>query len=265
MKIIETKMLMRRDVLKVGFGLLAVGLLAACGAPAATVAPTNPAPTSAAAPASTSTVAATVASAATTSPATTSPTSASMSTQPAPVNGAVYQIDQANTKATFSIGEKLMGSPNTVVGTTSKVSGVITANIDNPANTKIGAIQIDASTFRTDSDMRNGAIQRFILQSNQSKNQFITFEPTSIDGLKAPISTGAAIPVKITGNLKIRDAVKPVTFDGTVTLKSDTQIEGDLKATVTRADFSLSIPNVPSVADVTDEVKLELAFVATKQ
>lgn len=258
----------RRDVLKIGFGLLAMGLLAACGTPAATIAPTNaaaPTAVTTATAVSTSTVAATVASAATTAPSIASPTAASMSTQAAPANGVVFKIDQANTKATFSIGEKLMGSPNTVVGTTSKVSGVVTANIDNPASTKIGAIQIDASTFHTDSDMRNGAIQRFILQSNQSKNQFITFEPTSIDGLKAPVIAGAAMPVKITGNLKIRDAVKPVTFEGTVTLKSDSQIEGDLKATVTRTDFSLSIPNVPSVADVTDEVKLELVFVATKQ
>ena len=61
------------------------------------------------------------------------------------------------------------------------------------------------------------------------------------------------------------DAVKPVTFEGTVTLKSDTQIDGDLKATVTRSDFGLTIPNVPSVADVTDEVKLELQFTAMKQ
>ena len=113
--------------------------------------------------------------------------------------------------------------------------------------------------------MRNGAIQRFILQSAQSKYQFITFEPTAIDGLKAPVTAGTVIPVKITGNLKIKDAVKPVTFDGTVTLKSDAQIEGDLKATVTRADFGLTIPNVPSVADVTDAVQLELIFTATKQ
>ena len=183
---------------------MTLGLIAACGAPAATTAPTS-------------------------APAAAQPTAAPAS------GGAVFQIDQSATKATFTIGEKLLGSPNTVVGTTSNVSGSITASPDNPASTKIGTIQIDATTFTTDSDMRNGAIKRFILQSAQSQYQFITFEPTAIDGLKAPVAAGTAIPVKVTGNLKIRDAVKPVTFDGTVTLKSDTQIEGNLKATVMRA------------------------------
>jgi len=232
----------RRNVLKYGFGLMAVGLLAACGAPAATTAPTSVPATPA--------------------PAATAP--ADNKAAPA-TSGAVFQIDQSASKASFTLGEKLMGTPKTVVGTTSKVSGSITANLDNPASTKIGTIQIDATSFSTDSDMRNGAIKRFILQSAQSQYQFITFEPTAIDGLKAPVAAGTAMPVKITGNLKIKDAVKPVTFDGTVTLKSDTQIEGNLKATVLRADFGLTIPNVPSVADVTEEVKLELQFSAMKQ
>ncbi len=177
----------------------------------------------------------------------------------------MFQIDQSATKASFTLGEKLMGTPKTVVGTTSNVSGSISISLDNPSTAKIGIVQIDAKSFSTDSDMRNGAIQRFILQSAQAKYQFITFEPTKIDGLTGPVSAGTAVPVKVTGNLKIKDTVKPVTFDGTVTLKSDTQMEGNLKATVTRADFGLTIPNVPSVADVTDEVKLELQFAAMKQ
>jgi len=238
---IVMKTVMRRDILKHGFSIIAIGLLAACGAPAA--------PTSA--------PAATQAPAATAVPAGT--------TQAAPIAGAnVFQIDPANTKATFTLDEKLMGSPNTVVGATSMVSGAVSANLDDMANTKIGAIQIDATSFKTDSDMRNGAIQRFILGSSQSKYQYITFEPTAIDGLKGPVTAGTTIPVKITGNLKIKDTVKPVTFDGTVTLKSPTQIEGNLKATVMRADFGLTIPSLPNVADVTDAVKLELTFIANK-
>ena len=238
----------RRNTLKAGFGLIAVGLLAACGAPAATTAPTS-------APAATQPSAAT---------ATSQPGATTAAGAPA-TDGVVFQIDPATTKASFSIGEVLLGKPNTVVGTTSKVTGTVTATTSNPASTKIGTIQIDAATFTTDSDMRNGAIKRFILGSAQSKYQFITFEPTKIDGLTGSASAGTAMPVKVTGNLKVKDAVKPVTFEGTVTLKSDTQIDGDLKATVTRSDFGLTIPNVPSVADVTEEVKLELQFTAMKQ
>ena len=158
-----------------------------------------------------------------------------------------------------------MGKPNTVVGKTSKVTGVISATLDNPANTKIGTIQIDATDLQTDSGMRNRMIQRMILQAVQPEYKYITFEPTAIEGLPAKVSTGTAIPVKISGNLKIRDVIKPVTFDATITMKSDSELAGSAKTTVTRSAFGLTIPSVPSVADVTDDVALALDFVATKQ
>jgi polyisoprenoid-binding protein YceI len=181
------------------------------------------------------------------------------------VQGTIYQIDSSRSEATFTLNEKLLGNPKTVVGTTSKVSGKISVSQDNPSNSQLGTIQIDASALQTDSDMRDRAIQRFILESSQAQYQYITFEPTAIEGLPAKVTVGEAIPLKITGNLKIRDVVKPVTFDATVTVPSEGEISGTAKATVTRSAFDLTIPSVPSVADVTDEVALELQFVATQQ
>jgi polyisoprenoid-binding protein YceI len=43
----------------------------------------------------------------------------------------------------------------------------------------------------------------------------------------------------------------------------DTTVEGTATAEVLRSDFGIGIPNVPSVADVTDEVSLRLEFLAT--
>jgi len=48
-------------------------------------------------------------------------------------------------------------------------------------------------------------------------------------------------------------------------VKSDTELEGTAKTTITRAAFELTIPNVPSVADVTGIVDIQLQFVATRQ
>jgi len=51
-------------------------------------------------------------------------------------------------------------------------------------------------------------------------------------------------------------------------VKSDTELEGTAKTTITRAAFELTIPNVPnvpSVADVTGNVDIQLQFVATRQ
>ena len=262
----------RRDILKIGGSLLALGGLAACGTPAATPAPTA-APSATTAP-TTNAAESTATSAPTSAPA--EPTAApaeSTATTPASETSTatsgqvtVYQIDPSRSEARFTLDEKLMGNPKTVVGTTSKVSGTISVTHDNPANTQIGVIQIDASDFSTDSNMRNGAIQRFILQTTQPEFQYITFEPTAIEGLPAQaVSAGGTVSFKVTGNLKIRNVVKPVTFDTTVTLPTEGELSGSAKATVTRSAFELTIPSVPSVADVTEEVALELEFVAAKQ
>jgi polyisoprenoid-binding protein YceI len=284
----------RRGVLKIGLGLIALVALAACGTPAAAPSAIAPAATAAVTEAATAAPSATAAAAteapATDATATVAPTEAATqesatqtpaeptaaaateavtptaeATSAATGQAAVFVIDPSKSEASFTLGEKLLGNPNTVVGKTTKVSGTISATLDNPSDSKIGTIQIDASDFRTDSGLRDRSIQRFILESSKPEFQFITFEPTAIEGLPAKVTAGEAIPIKITGNLKIRDVVKPVTFDATVTLKSDNELEGTAKANVTRGDFGLNIPRVASVADVTDEVTLLLNFVATKQ
>ncbi len=142
------------------------------------------------------------------------------------------------------------------------MTGDISLNLANPSQSKVGTIKIDASDLTTDSNDRNGSIRRFILQTNQPENQFITFEPTSIQGLPAAVKVGDTVNFKIMGNLKIRAITKPVTFDTTATVKSANEIMGSAKAKVTRTMFELTIPTVRSVADVTDEVALQLDFVA---
>ena len=58
---------------------------------------------------------------------------------------------------------------------------------------------------------------------------------------------------------------KPLTFNVTVTPVSDSQIKGNAKATLLRDDFGLTIPSVPTVADVSQEVQLAFDFIANTQ
>lgn len=270
--------LSRRAALKVGFSVVAVSILAACGASATTQVAPSPTPAPAQVTSGTATQLADSPTSKPTATHTGRPTAdptqsatatasskGSASTTPANSQPAVFQIDSGKSLATFTLGEVLLGKPNTVKGSTNKVTGSISVTLANPADSQIGTIQIDASTLHTDSGMRDRMIQRFILQSQQQQYQFITFQPTAIQGLPAAVKIGETIPISITGNLKIRDVMKPVTFDATVTMKSATELVGDAKATVKRSDFNLQIPNVPSVASVTDPVTLELQFVATRQ
>ena len=174
----------------------------------------------------------------------------------------VFAIDQSKSEARFTLNEKLMGSPKTVVGVTPLVDGKIQIDLADPTKATISPIQIDARDFKTDSNMRNGAIRRFILQTNNDANRYIVFTPKAIEGLPQSAKAGDTLALKISGDLTISGVTKPVTFDATVKAVSDQELEGLAKTQVLRSDFNLQIPSVPSVADVTDEVQLELQFAA---
>jgi polyisoprenoid-binding protein YceI len=265
----------RSRSIALAMSLMMIGLAACGGAapaaaptaaptsvPAATAVPPTEAPAPTAEPTVAPTEAPTEAPAATAAP-TAAPTATAAPTEaPAAAAAAVFKIDGARSKASFTLDEKLLGNPVTVVGVTTDVQGEITFSAADLSQTKVGTLQINARTFKTDSSRRDGAISRFILQTTRDEYQFITFESTGIEGLPASAKVGEALSFKITGNLKVRDVVKPVTFETTATLVSDTELSGSAVATVLRSDFGLQIPSVPSVADVTDAVKLQLDFVA---
>jgi len=177
-------------------------------------------------------------------------------------SGTPFVIDQGSSEARFLINESLIGIPTEVKGVTSQITGTLAIDIADPAKTTVSTITIDARDLRTDRDLRNRAIRRFILESNKDEYRYITFTPTAITGLPAKAGTGDTFTFQIAGDLKIKDVTKPVTFDVEVKADSDTEITGLAKATIKRSDFNLSIPSAPGVADVTDDVRIELAFTA---
>ncbi len=174
----------------------------------------------------------------------------------------VFSIVADDSEVRFILNELLRGSPNTVTGRTNQIAGQIAVDFADPANSQVGEIVINARTLSTDNEMRNRAIRSAILQSAQDEFEFISFQPTSLDGLPASVTLGEAFTFQITGDLKIRDITHPVTFDVAVTPVSETRIEGTATATIQRGDYGLNIPNVPGVADVDEAVKLEIDFVA---
>jgi len=54
-----------------------------------------------------------------------------------------------------------------------------------------------------------------------------------------------------------------VTFEATVTPVSDSQIQGIARASLSYADFGMSIPEVAGVADVSDTLQIEIDLTAS--
>ncbi len=177
--------------------------------------------------------------------------------------GTLYRIDTAGSLVSFTLTEELRGTPTTVVGTTDQVVGDIFVDLTTPANSKVGVIRINARTLVTPENQRNNAIRARILQSADDKYQFIEFTPTAITGLPDQVAVGSTIKFKVTGDLKIRDIVQSVTFDVSVTVGADS-LTGSATTQITRDQFNLQIPSVPFVANVSNDVTLDIKFTAPK-
>lgn len=254
---------------RVAFALLAMLLLAACAGPggslpaapaaADTATPAQePEPTDTAVPEPEATQSATAAQ----EPQTTDtpvpePETAS---EEMPAVRTTFVISSPESEARFRIDEELLGKPVTVVGATNALAGELTVDPANPPASVIGQIRIDASTLLTDNGRRNGAIRRFILQTNL--HRFITFDTTAIMGLPDVVSVGDEIQFEIAGDLTVRDVTAPALFSLTLQVVSESELRGSASTVLARETFNLTIPRVPSVANVGEEFGVEFDFVA---
>ena len=172
----------------------------------------------------------------------------------------IFEISQDESEVRFELDEDLRGSRLTVVGTTDQVAGQIALDLSDLSTTQIGEIQINARTLATDNNFRNRAIQNEILDTGDF--EFISFVPTAVNDLPDSAAVGEEITFTIDGDLTVRDITEAVTFTVTATAVSETQISGTATATVLRETYGLTIPEVPNVANVEDEVDLIITFVA---
>ncbi len=174
-----------------------------------------------------------------------------------------FKIVSAESLASFTLEEDLRGVRTTVIGSTNEVGGSIMVDLANPAAASIGAIVINARTLETDNSFRNRALRSQILRSAQDEHEFIIFEPRELGNWSAEsVAVGDSITFDVTGDLTVAGVTRSVTFASTVTLDSETQISGSASVNLLHADFGLVIPDVRSVANVTDDVDLKLEFVA---
>jgi polyisoprenoid-binding protein YceI len=172
----------------------------------------------------------------------------------------VYEIQSSESTARFIVDEVLRGSPYTVVGTTSQVAGQVAFDPADPSSAKVGTILIDARTLTTDDDSRTRAIGNRILNTDQY--EYISFTPTQVSGLPASATVGQSFTIEATGDLTIRDVTKQATFDITVTPAVDGTLDGSATTTIHYADWGVSIPSVPFVASVDNDLVLQLDFSA---
>ncbi|MDH3192799.1 MAG: YceI family protein [Acidimicrobiia bacterium] len=179
------------------------------------------------------------------------------STDEAPGAPTTFTIASSESMVSFALQEELRGVDTTVSGSTDQVAGEILVDFDDPSASVLGDVVVNARTLETESSNRTRTVRGAILDTDTF--EFITFSPTSIDGL--PTEPTDSFTFTVTGDLTIRDVTRSVTFDVAVS-GSEERLEGTASGVVNRNDFELVIPSVPFVANVSEEVTLTIDFVA---
>lgn len=171
-----------------------------------------------------------------------------------------YVLDPTASQASFLIGENLLGRENTAVGTTNVVTGGVSIDGDDPTALSFQVFTVDVSTLTTDDRMRDGQIRNNILQTNRAGNATVTFAPSSVEGLELPLVAGTRQTVELTGDLTIKGVTRTVAFDLDLEVVSDGELRGTASTVVKLTDFDISVPRVPLVARVDEDVQLVLDF-----
>lgn len=182
---------------------------------------------------------------------------------PSPAAAIRFAIVPAASTVTYRVGETFLTGNQfaTAVGTTHAIQGDVFVDRAHPANSRIGTITVDVSTFQSDRARRDRAIREGWLES--AKFPTATFTPVEIQGLPPTYPDGQEIPVRVLGTLRVRDVSKPVTFTGTVRLAADT-LKGDFQTTVLMTDFGFEPPSILGTLKAENQVKLELQFSAQR-
>jgi polyisoprenoid-binding protein YceI len=195
--------------------------------------------------------------------ATKAPTSEPTAESASPAAGLVtYKIIPGESQLQYEVGEVFIDENNrfaVAIGVTPQVAGEISLDLAAPQNSSLGTFTADISQFQSDSGRRDNAIRGRYLESERYPT--VTFVPTSVEGLPESYQEGQDIPLKITGDLTIREKTLPATFDAVVRLEGN-QLTGQATTTILMSDFEFGPISIAGILKTEDEAKITLKIVA---
>ena len=253
---------MHTHVLKLVLVVALSLLVAACGAPSAPAAPpaaATPAPVETAPAAQ--------------EPAAEQPANTAQEAAQ-PVSGLrTFVIVPAESRASYLVDEEFFGGALAklgipaglvdVVGSTQEIEGQLQLNLDDlSAALGENVFTVSVNTFTTDQNDRDQWIRR----DGPRFNDFpvATFVATAIEGAPAAYTEGEEVSFQLSGDLTVRDIVRPTTFDVTASLNGNT-LTGVATARMLMSDFGIDPPNFANTLTVADEFGIEVQITAREE
>ncbi len=168
-------------------------------------------------------------------------------------------VEPTGTAARYRVREQLVGHnlPNDAVGETKSVTGTIAFDSAGKVIRAASRFTVDAGTFVSDKDRRDGFVKGRLLESDQYPA--VVLIPTEVRGASLPLSTSGTRAIEMTGDLTVRGVTRPTTWKGTANFAGG-KVAGSAGTAFTFADFQMEQPRVPVLLSVADTIHLEINF-----
>lgn len=181
-----------------------------------------------------------------------------------PQSGAArFVVAPTGNEVRYRVREQLAGFdlPNDAIGKSASISGAIALDANGRVLPEASRFVIDASTFISDRDRRDGYVRGRLLIAEQHPT--IVFAPTQVRGLTIPSDSGTS-SFDVLGNLTVRGVTRPTTWRATARFQ-DGRVRGTASTRFAFAEFEIEKPRVRSVLSVADTIGLEYDFTLVRQ
>jgi polyisoprenoid-binding protein YceI len=166
--------------------------------------------------------------------------------------------------ARYRVRERLVGHdlPNDAIGETKTLSGAIEFDSKGNVIPQSSKFVVDAGTFVSDKDRRDGFVRGRLLDSQQYPS--IVLVPTSVRGVSLPLPASGTAPIEMTANLTVRGVTRPTIWNGSARFQ-DGRVTGSAATAFTFNDIQMEQPRVPVLLSVADTIRLEIDFDLIRQ
>ena len=166
--------------------------------------------------------------------------------------------------ARYRVRERLVGHdlPNHAIGETKALTGAIEFDSKGNVIPQSSKFVVDAGTFVSDKDRRDGFVRGRLLDAEQYPN--IVLVPTGVRGVSLPLPTSGTAPIEMTGDLTVHGVTRPTTWKGSAKFQ-DGRVTGFAATSFTFNDIQMEQPRVPVLLSVADTIRLEIDFDLIRQ
>ncbi|TBH17631.1 YceI family protein [Thermus thermamylovorans] len=161
-------------------------------------------------------------------------------------------FEVASGEARYRVREQLVGIGFAdAVGTTGAVKGQVLLQEARAS----GEFVVDLRELRSDQARRDNYLRQNTLQTDRFPTA--TFRPRAVEGLPSPLPQSGNLPVRVVGDLTLRDVTEEVAWEGEAEFRGQ-EVRVVLRTEFPFERFRLVQPRVTVVLSVENRIRLEV-------